>query len=262
MNRTTEGKNLMSPLRRVGVLLLAFFTLVGITLLSVAPANAAAITSNVSLRPCVDLANGNCAPVGTTATNGMRKMRCWRDGSWATGNYRSNRWFLVVLNDEREGYVHSSFVPRSSQTPEPNCGTLAAVRAADFVIGLIGQTYATTTVAADYAAGDWAPGPYAEWSGDCAKLTGSSFSRGARISYKLGNAIDQYGAYKRDGLIQGGIPRYGDPVFYSTAMPWGHTAIYIGGKTVVSTQGLDGAKLPVARRDLNSFANYLGWALL
>ncbi len=44
------------------------------------------------------------------------------------------------------------------------------------------------------------------------------------------------------------------------ARPYGHTAIYIGGTTVVTTQGMEGARLPVARRDLYSFSNYLGWA--
>jgi hypothetical protein len=242
------------------MLLFGLLLVLGATALNTAPASAATITSNVNLRPCVNLANGNCAPVGTTGTSGMLKMRCWRDDSWATGNYRSNRWFLVVLNDGREGYVHSSYVPASSQTSTPNCSTLAFVRAADFAIGLIGQIYASSTVARDYSATDWGPGPFGEWSGDCAKLTGSSFTRGAGVSYQRGNAIDQYNAYKRNGQIHAGIPRYGDPVFYNIASPFGHTAIYVGGKTIVSTQGLDGDGRPVVRRDLNSFANYLGSA--
>jgi cell wall-associated NlpC family hydrolase len=115
-------------------------------------------------------------------------------------------------------------------------------------------------VAADYSPSDWAPGPSGEWSGDCAKLTASSFTRGAGVGYRRGNAIDQYNGYKSAGLVYGGIPRHGDPVFYNIAAPYGHTAIYIGGTTVVTTQGMDFARQPVARRDLHSFANYLGWA--
>ena len=32
-----------------------------------------------------------------------------------------------------------------------------------------------------------------------------------------------------------------------------------GGTTIVTTQGMEGANLPIARRDLYFFGNYLGW---
>lgn len=73
------------------------------------------------------------------------------------------------------------------------------------------------------------------------------------MGYRRGDAIQQYDGYKRDGKIVGGIPRYGEPVFYNIAVPYGHTAIYIGGLTIVSAQGMDGNKLSVARRGLHSF---------
>jgi hypothetical protein len=214
----------------------------GVGVWTAAPASAATVTQNVNLRPCVDLNNPNCSPVGTTA-GGVYKLRCWRDGSWATGNYSSNRWFLLALADGREGYVHSSFV--GSQYSTPNCSDLPYVRAADWAIARIGQRTQPSGVG---------------WSGYCATFTYRAFTQGAGVAYESGNAIDQYWKYRNRGLIYGGIPRYGDPVFYNIAQPYGHTAIYIGGTTVVTTQGLEGANLPIARRDLNSFGNYLGWA--
>ncbi len=228
----------------------------GLSVIAAPAASAATVTANVNLRPCVDLNNPNCSPVGTTGNAGVYKMRCWRDGSWATGNYNSNRWFLLSLTDGREGYVHSSFV--GSQYSTPNCSDLPYVRAADWAIAQIGQTRAPDAWARNFS--DWAPGPYAEWSGDCAKFTFMSFAYAAGVPYARGDAIGQYNQYKNQGMIYGGLPRYGDPVFYNIAAPYGHTAIYIGGTTIVTTQGMDGANQPIARRDINSFGNYLGWA--
>jgi len=44
-------------------------------------------------------------------------VQCWKDGDWATGNYRSNRWFKVYVYESTHGirnpqwlFVHSSFV--------------------------------------------------------------------------------------------------------------------------------------------------------
>jgi len=50
-------------------------------------------------------------------------VRCYKDGDWATGNYRSNRWFSVYVNlsNGRIGYffAHSSYV--YNQTSVPRC---------------------------------------------------------------------------------------------------------------------------------------------
>lgn len=220
------------------------------------PANALTLTQGVNLRPCVDLANVNCAPVGTTGATTATKMRCWRDGSWATGTYRSNRWFLVLLSDGREGYVHSSYV--GNQVASPRCDTLPYVRAADFAISQIGQTRAPENWSYNYST--WSPGPFREWSGDCAKFAHMAYAYAAGTSYPRADAIGQYRSFKSAGKIYSGLPRYGAPVFYDIARPYGHTAIYIGGRTIVTTQGMDNANLPVVRRDIGSFANYLGWA--
>jgi hypothetical protein len=230
-------------MRKVSVGLGAAAMVAGLGVVGAPPAGAVTVTPNVNLRPCVDTGNPNCSPVGTSGSSGAWKMRCWRDGSWATGNYRSNRWFLIVLNDGREGFVHSSFV--GNQTATPNCNELPYVRAADWAIARIGQYTQPNGVG---------------WSGYCATFTHNAFTQGAGVAYEPGNAIDQYWKYRNRGMIRGGLPRFGDPVFYDIARPYGHTAIYIGGTTVVTTQGLEGANLPVARRDLYSFSNYLGWA--
>lgn len=239
-----SGTTLRGGVRRRASLFVAAMAMVaGVTVFGAEPAGAATVTPDVNLRPCVDTSNPNCSPVGTTGSSGVWRMRCWRDGSWATGNYNSNRWFLIVLNDGREGFVHSSFV--GNQTSTPNCGTLPYVRAADWAIARIGQRTQPNGVG---------------WSGYCATFTYNAFTQGAGVPYENGNAIDQHRKYRNRGMIYGGIPRYGDPVFYDITAPYGHTAIYIGGTTVVTTQGMEGANLPVARRDLYSFNNYLGWA--
>lgn len=237
---------------RLGVAALAAALLVGLGVAAAPAANAATVTGGVNLRPCVDLNNGNCAPVGTTNGGNLYKMRCWRDGSWATGNYTSNRWFLVSLTDGREGYVHSSFV--GSQYATPNCSDLPYVRAADWAIARIGQ------VTQDAFPGN--PTPGRDWSGYCATFTWGAFRAGAGVGYPAANAIDQYWYFKNRGLIAGGLPRYGDPVFYDIAQPYGHTAIYIGGTTVVTTRGYEGNHLPIQRTDVNTFPNYLGWAVI
>ena len=42
-------------------------------------------------------------------------VKCYEDGSWATGNYSTNRWFLVYVTRTGSswafwGYVHASYV--------------------------------------------------------------------------------------------------------------------------------------------------------
>lgn len=244
--------------RIVTAVALGLSVLLGLILGTTPPASAATVTGGVNLRPCVSLNWQVCAPVGTTNGGNLYKVRCWRDGSWATGAYSSNRWFLVVLSDMREGFVHSSFV--GQQPSVPNCSTLSYVRAADKALTYFNQVYAPTDVANRYT--DWRPGPWAEWSGDCAKLSRSAWELGGGVSHPGGNAIDQYYNFRNRGMILGGIPRYGAPVYYNIARPAGHVALYIGGTTILTTQGVDNNRLPVVRRDLNSYGNYLGWSTL
>ena len=94
------------------------------------------------------------------------------------------------------------------------------------------RVYAASQIASKYAVSAWVEQYYAEWSGDCAKLLHYGYTYSAGVSYSAGNAIDQYYAYKSAGRIHGGLPRYGAPVFYNVAAPYGHTAIYVGGTTI------------------------------
>lgn len=52
-------------------------------------------------------------------------VKCWQDGDWATGGYRTNRWFKVYVNDTTHGnwahwgFVHASYV--YNQVAVPRC---------------------------------------------------------------------------------------------------------------------------------------------
>jgi hypothetical protein len=204
------------------------------------------VENNVELRPCVELTNPHCTPVGTTGTSGIKKMRCWRDQSWHQGRYSSDRWFIIELNNGQEGWVHSSYVEHQTKDT-PNCDKLPYVRAADWAITHIGEVAQPNGT---------------DWSGWCATFVYRAFREGAGIDYRAGDALVQFRHFRDAGKIDTGMPRFGEPVFYDIVQPYGHVAIYIGGNSVVTTQGLDGDHKPVARRDLHSFANYLGWAVI
>ncbi len=213
---------------------------------------------NVNLRPCVHSTGGVCSPVGTTTNATAARMICWRDGAWATGRYSSNRWFLVEANSRGgpEGFVHSSFV--TNQTAVPNCSNIARVRAVDWALTQVGQTHASS----DYRQGvwgmDWTPGPDREWAGDCAKLPFIAYKRQG-ISYPLADAIRQWERMPSRQTGSTYYPRFGDPVFWDIARPYGHTALYVGGTKAVGTTGMDFNGTPVAIYDLTSRPNYLGY---
>lgn len=252
--------------RKIRLLVMAFVAVLGALL--IAPAGVASAASyysstltqqNVNLRPCVYSMSGVCTPVGTTANATAAKMICWRDGANATGRYTSNRWFLIEANSQGgpEGFVHSSFV--THQTRVPNCNTVARVRAVDWALTQVGQTYAST----DYRQGvwgmDWRPGPDREWAGDCAKLPFIAYMRQG-VSYPLADAIRQWDLMpSRQSASAGYYPRFGDPVFWDIARPYGHTALYVGGTKAVGTTGMDFNGTPVAIYDLTSRPNYLGY---
>ena len=217
-------------------------------------------TASVNMRPCVNLADPHCAPIGTTGAATRARMTCWRDGSGVTGRYFTNRWFLVELNTPGgpEGFIHASYV--TSQTSVPECGTLARVRAVDWALGQVGQPFAP----AEYGQGvwgmDWAPGPNREWSGDCAKLPFIAYKRQG-LNYPLADAIRQWKALPDKRVASTGyLPRFGDPVFWDIARPWGHTALSVGGNKVVGTRGVDGNRRPVEIYPISDYSSYLGYA--
>ncbi|WP_454552863.1 hypothetical protein [Geodermatophilus nigrescens] len=155
--------------------------------------------------------------------------------------------------------MHSSFV--TNQTSVPNCNTLARVRAVDWALTQVGQTYAST----DYRQGvwgmNWGPGPDREWAGDCAKLPFIAYVRQG-VSYPLADAIRQWDRMpSRQSASAGYYPRFGDPVFWTIpGVPEGHTALYAGGTKAVGTTGLDWNGTPVAIYDLQKpGATYLGY---
>lgn len=47
-------------------------------------------------------------------------MYCWADEGWYTGNYASNRWFVVSINGQPgQWFIHSSYV--YYQVSIPHC---------------------------------------------------------------------------------------------------------------------------------------------
>lgn len=92
-------------------------------LLAAQPAEAAYPTGLVAVganvRACTNTVN--CYPFGQVANDGswsssyqLSYVKCYQDGSWATGAYSSNRWFnvYVTLTNGQTvwGFVHSSYV--------------------------------------------------------------------------------------------------------------------------------------------------------
>ncbi len=61
--------------------------------------------------------------LGWTSNTQKSYVTCYEDGGWATGNYRSNRWFLVYVHITNGTtswyYVHSSYV--YNQITVPRC---------------------------------------------------------------------------------------------------------------------------------------------
>ncbi|WP_150116667.1 SH3 domain-containing protein [Williamsia herbipolensis] len=66
-------------------------------------------------------ANAGSRSLGYLRNGTNVQMRCYTDGGSATGNYTSNRWFLVWTTalGATGGYVHSSLV--ANQTGVPRC---------------------------------------------------------------------------------------------------------------------------------------------
>ena len=105
-------------MKRVLVSIAAAFSLLAGSLLVSTPAHAVTYSSKTwsptgisKYRVCPSAA-ARCDH-GYYLHNGSRvRMICYRDGEWATGAYRSNRWFLVEAQGARgrTGWVHSSLV--------------------------------------------------------------------------------------------------------------------------------------------------------
>lgn len=118
----------MRSFRRVATT--ALVALCTLAALVIAPQSATAagpyITQAASVRSCVNTSDAKCAAFATFSAGTPVSMTTWIDGSWATGAYRSNRWFLVKRSDGFEAFVHSSLVGR--QTSSPACSTIRCSR--------------------------------------------------------------------------------------------------------------------------------------
>ncbi|OZD85319.1 hypothetical protein CH260_20450 [Rhodococcus sp. 05-2256-B2] len=91
-------------------------------------AGAGAASAGPPTYPIVDVQTGAAARTAPSTASGTLRgyvtwhgntqpswVKCWQDGDWATGNYRTNRWFLVYVNETRDIapqwlYVHASYV--------------------------------------------------------------------------------------------------------------------------------------------------------
>ena len=244
-------------------LVLALIT--GLALLALpSPAHAAGpyITQDANVRSCTNTANANCAPFARISARTAVSMVCWRDESWATGAYSSNRWFLVRrASDGFEGFVHSSQVGGQELAPRaPHCGSVPRVKAGLEAIARIGQVYANSSDAALFT--DWAPGPYGEWSGDCKKLVNVAWYRATGVKLVSGNAKPTFDYYwARRSYKGGGNPAYGSLVGFNVYAPYGHITVAVGGNRIATTRGVDNQRLTTAIQATGSYSKYMGWVV-
>jgi hypothetical protein len=207
---------------------------------------------------CTNTGNAGCHPAGMPAVAGGQHvaMVCWMKGSWATGDYATDMWFWVT-GPSGEGFVSASVV--RNQTAVGACTARGAFVAADAAVARYGQVYASAADQALFAAREWAPGPVAEWSGDCPKLPYVGW-RAAGVSVPKQNAITNYYTWRNAGRIHGGVPPRGAIVFYNLTS-YGHTAISLGHGYVATTRGMDFSRLPNMVLPYTYFSGYLGWAM-
>lgn len=113
-----------------------------------------------------------------------------------------------------------------------------------------------------FSCGDWSPGPYGEWSGDCKKLVAVAYSRAGK-TLGLGNAWPAFDhCYNRSATPRGaGYPQYGSLVGFRTYMPYGHIAVSIGGNRIASTQGVDFNRKPNAIWTTSTLPSYAVWVV-
>lgn len=225
-----------------------------------APAASAAsprLQGNAAVRPCIDLANPGCAPVGAPLAKGTGvSMVCWQDGSNDTGAYRTNRWFWVTAG-ARSGFVHASWVV--DQAKVGACTQNRGVSVARWAGEHIGRTKPTAAEAAATKIND------GQWSGWCAAFTFSAYKFGAGVTPRFaGNAAPRYESYRAAGLVTGwngaaNVP-VGAMVFWpNISRPYGHTAIYVGDGMVISTQGDGKTVQPVYRVSVTTWGAPAGW---
>jgi hypothetical protein len=117
--------------------------------------------------------------------------------------------------------------------------------------------------AAYFSGGDWAPGPYGEWSGDCIKLTVAAYlDAGLGRIPSAGSAAAMYRTYLNRGPVHAGTGPVGALVFWPNAAGGtGHVALSLGDGRVVTTNGYDTNRKVNSIRPASYFSTAAGWAL-
>lgn len=171
-----------------------------------------------------------------------------------TGTHGRVGAFLILQNDANlVVYQGGTALWWRTQSRPPSQSHPAAAWAA----AQQGKRYADPADAALFS--DWAPGPFGEWSGDCAKFAYLAWLKAGKAIAR-GNAREQYYAYA--SRVQGGAAPAGALVFWpNVAAPFGHIAISDGAGGVYTTQGLDHANLPIARVPVGHFGAPAGWVM-
>jgi hypothetical protein len=182
-------------------------------------------------------------------------MHCWKWGTEATGEYTSKKYFYVTATaTNQKGYVHSSRV--INQTPNtPECGTHRGIATATWAAQHVGVS---STTAAERTA---IPTTTTRWAGYCATFTYAATKLGAGYTPRYaGDAKPRYDSYANSGRVtKTGTPSIGAHVFWRNVTSFGHTAIYVGNGTVVTTRGLPGETKPIERVSLTYFGSPTGW---
>lgn len=154
---------------------------------------------------------------------------------------------VLVLQDDGNLVLYSGASP---------LWTRRSAAARSWAAAQLGQRTADPEVASWFS---WT-GPYAEWSGDCPKLVVAAW-RKAGVDIYRGDAVEQYEHYR--SRLRGGHAPEGALVFWPNETRWGHVAISDGAGHVYTTQGLDGANLPIARVPIEGgpFGSPAGWVM-
>lgn len=246
-------------LRRLAVILIA----------ALAPSLAAASPAAAATRTSISTSSADmfwCTSVQSfcTSNNVVRSipygtpltMVCWRDDRAPFPN-SSPRWFYSYLDNGQEGWLWAPQV--RNQVSTPSCNTINWINVSDFVIGHIGQVYASSSEAAAFSSADWSPGPIGEWSGDCIKFAYLAWNKATA----RGDANAVYDYYARRGMIRTSRPPRGALVFWNLSAQ-GHVAVSLGNWMAVGTQGVDNQFKPISAYgilDPGRGSAYRGWAM-
>jgi hypothetical protein len=153
-----------------------------------------------------------------------------------------------VVNNYSPGFKDCiDVVPTPTPTPQPS----ATHDLASMALSYVGQRNVPPAIPRS-----WAVGPH--WSGFCEAFVGwvTAGTRGRpyRSAY-----LDYLG---HRGRIHSGVPPRNTVVYWNPPESGGagHIGISLGDGDVVSTVGLRGGNLPIAKNRYRHFGNYLGWA--